>query len=140
MGVVKRAAVVPIGPLDERANAAMRRADHLHVDRRVAVHIARDRPSALATRKWWAHRPHSDWELHLSVGTPVPSTVAAEVRTMISAGFDEVVVVIGFVASSTPERRLEHDHTAECICTAVGRITGAASILVPVGDRCRRSP
>lgn len=133
MTTVKRAAVVPIGAVGERALAAVRRADHLLVEHRTVVHVAPDQRAADEIRRWWSHQPGSDWDLHVTVGASVASTVAAEVRTEISAGYEEVVVVVGFLADGSVARRVAHDHTAEAICTAVSRIPGAAAVLVPVG-------
>jgi len=139
MNAVKRAAIVPIGSPDERAIAAIRRADHLLVERRTAVHVARDQRAAAEIRRWWSHLAASDWDLHVTVGASVPSTVIAEVRTAISAGYEEVVVVVGFMAHGSVTRRLAHDHTAETICTAVSHLPGAAAVLVPVSDVGRRA-
>ena len=94
--------------------------------------MAADRGEADSMRRWWRRTHGSGFDLQVETGTGVVSTVAAEVRTAVSAGFDEVVVVVGFLAEGSIERRLLHDHTAESICVAVARIPGASAVLVPV--------
>lgn len=62
----------------------------------------------------------------------VAATIAAQARSQLSVGFDEVVVLAGYLSLRGVGRRLLHDHTAEAICVAVNRIPGAISVLVPV--------
>lgn len=133
MGVGRRSVIVAVGAPDRRVTAAAWYASRFPADEHRGVHVATDPAEVDALGQWWMDvQPHG---LALEVVDDrggVAASISARARAQLSVGFDEVVVLAGYLSTRGIGRRLLHDHTAEGIRDAVNRVPGAIGVLVPV--------
>ena len=129
----RRAVIVAVGPPDRRVVVASRCAARVPADEHRAVHVATNPDDAKALGLWWMDVEPDSLRLEIVDNQGgVAATMAAQARARISAGFDEVMVLVGHLSMGGVARVLLHDHTALAVCAAVNQIPGAISALVPV--------
>ena len=138
MSATERLVVVPVGVLDGRTTAALETARRTPAGRQVALHVAANEQDAHALGLAWMAAEHPE-PLVIQDDADVAGGVAAYVRSELTRGVGDVVVVAGRLLPATSWHRLLHDGTAARIAARLDGDPRVITVLVPVPARHARS-